>query len=97
MSINDFVEMTIFLCLISFSIHAKMQGFVNECVPFFILRRNSRWPLEMVGKRFLRKFSTGLKNFIEITLSCTVSEINAFLRFTQKFEDGHQKMAENHF
>ena len=27
-----------------------------------------------------------LKNFIEITLSCTVSEINAFLHFTQKFK-----------
>ena len=26
-SINDFVEMTIFLCLICFSIYPKMQGF----------------------------------------------------------------------
>ena len=29
MSINEFVEMTIFLCLICFSIYDKMQGFVD--------------------------------------------------------------------
>ena len=34
MSINDFVEMTIFLWLICFSIYAKMQGFT---VLFFAL------------------------------------------------------------
>ena len=34
MSINDFVEMTIFQCLICFSISAKMQGFVDEYVFF---------------------------------------------------------------
>ena len=32
MSINEFVEMTIFLCLICFAIYDKMQGFVNESV-----------------------------------------------------------------
>ena len=30
MSINEFVEMTIFLCLLSFSIYDKMQGFIDE-------------------------------------------------------------------
>ena len=34
MSINDIVEMNI-LCLICFSICAKMQGFVHYCVFFF--------------------------------------------------------------
>ena len=34
MSINAFVEMTIFLCLIYFSTYAKMQGFEDECVFF---------------------------------------------------------------
>ena len=29
MSINEFVEMTIFLCLIGFSIYDKMQGFID--------------------------------------------------------------------
>ena len=59
MSINEFVEMTMFLCLICFAIYDKMQGFVDESV---------------------------LKNFIEITLSHSVSKINAFLRFTQKLK-----------
>ena len=35
MSINDFVEMTIFLCLICFFIYDKMHGFVDECVFLF--------------------------------------------------------------
>ena len=30
MSINHFVEMTVFLCLICFSIYNKMQGFLDE-------------------------------------------------------------------
>ena len=30
MSINEFVEMTIFLCLICFSIYDKMQGVIDE-------------------------------------------------------------------
>ena len=34
MSINDFVEITIFLYLIGFSIYAKMQGFVPEYAIF---------------------------------------------------------------
>ena len=43
----------------------------------------------MAGKPFLKKslFDTlGVKKFDEITLSCTVSEINVFLHFTQKFK-----------
>ena len=30
MSINEFVEMAIFLCLICFSIYDKIQGFIDE-------------------------------------------------------------------
>ena len=30
MSINEFVEMTIFMCLICFSIYDKMQGFIDK-------------------------------------------------------------------
>ena len=30
MTINEFIEMTIFLCLICFSIYDKMQGFIDE-------------------------------------------------------------------
>ena len=35
MSINQFVEMTMFLCLICFSIYDKMQGFLDETGLFF--------------------------------------------------------------
>ena len=41
MSINDFVEMTIFLCLVCFSIHAKMQGVLDACV--FFTEENNFW------------------------------------------------------
>ena len=37
MSINEFVEMTIFLCLICFSIYDKMQGFIDESGLFIFL------------------------------------------------------------
>ena len=58
MSINQCVEMTIFLCLICFSIYDKMQGFLDEsglliflfifCV--CVLYRNSKWPPKVAGK-----------------------------------------------
>ena len=37
MSINQFVEMTIFLCLICFFIYDKMQGFLDESGLFIFL------------------------------------------------------------
>ena len=37
MSINEFVEMTIFLCLICFSIYNKMQSFIDESGLFIFL------------------------------------------------------------
>ena len=39
MSINEFVEMTIFLCLIRFSIYDKMQGFIDESGLFIYFLR----------------------------------------------------------
>ena len=36
-SINEFVEMTIFLCLIYFSIYDKMQGFIYVSGLFIFL------------------------------------------------------------
>ena len=50
MSITDFVEMTIILCLICFSICAKMQGLVNECVVFCLFLH------------FMQKFKMVAKN-----------------------------------
>ena len=84
MSINDFVEMTIFLCLICFSIYAKMQGFLEECFFFFTLyaEENDLWgksPIDsadtLQGKKICQNCS-----------SRTFSEINALLRFTHKFK-----------
>ena len=37
MSINQFVEMTVFLCLTCFSIYDKMQGFLDESGLFIFL------------------------------------------------------------
>ena len=37
MSINQFVEMTVFLCLICFSTYNKMQGFLDESGLFIFL------------------------------------------------------------
>ena len=62
---------------------------------FCILHRNSTWPPKMVGKCFfffLEKWPVDcahtlwVKNFIEISLSRTLSEINGCLHFTQKFK-----------
>ena len=53
MSINEFVEMTIFLCFICFSINDKMQGFIDESglfiyLFFFFLRFTQKF--KMVAK-----------------------------------------------
>ena len=63
MSINDFVEMTIFLCLIwFFSIYAKMQGFVDECV-FFLDSADTEITLSrIISKMYvLLRFTQKLK------------------------------------
>ena len=39
----------------------------------------------------------GVQNFVEIALSHTVSEINAFLHFTQKFKMAAKNKGENNF
>ena len=72
-----------------------MQGFIDESglfiyLFFCVLRRNSRWPPKVAGKRFLRKspvdWVVRVKNFVEIALSRSFSEINAFLCLAQKFK-----------
>ena len=71
-----------------------MQDFIVESglfiFFFFVFHRNSRWPPKVAGKRFLRKVASRLqiqiKNFVEITLSRSVSEINTVLHFMQKFK-----------
>ena len=58
----------------------KSQKFIDKINAFFcMLRRNSRWPTKMAGKRFLAKI-------VEISISHTILDINAFLHYTQKFK-----------
>ena len=47
-----------------------------------IWRENDFWEKSPVDSTD----TLGVKNFNKIALSCTVSEVNAFLRFTQKFK-----------
>ena len=62
MSTIDFIEMTILLCLICFSIYGKMQGFVDECVFFLCVyvccTQKFKMAAKMVGKRFLGKVTS---------------------------------------
>ena len=97
MSINNFVEMTILLCLICFVICARTQGFVDEYVfffSFFFFWPKFKMATKNAGKRFFLEKSPvdsadtlGVKNIGKIALSLTFSEINAFLCFfAQKFK-----------
>ena len=57
----------------------------------------------MAGKRFLAKSSVHsgdklrVKNFVEIALPRSVSEMKAFFAFYAEIQDGHQKWQENDF
>ena len=100
MSINQFVKMTVFLCLICFSIYDKMQGFLDESGLFIFLfifcgffyaeiqnghqkwRENDFWEKSPVDSAD----NLQVNNFVEIAPSRSISEINRFLRFTQKFK-----------
>ena len=96
MSINEFVEMTIFLCLICFSIYDKMQGFIGESglfIYFLCFTQKFKMAAKSGGKTFFCEImpvdsvdTLWVKNFVEIALSRSVSEINMLLHFTQKFK-----------
>ena len=64
MNINDFVEMNIFLCLICFSICAKIQGFVEECAFFSFF--------------FMQKFKMATKNGIKVILGKIASRLYSY-------------------
>ena len=68
-----------------------MQGFWNKCVFAFHAEiqdgRQKCWGKTIFEKNPQKSVDTpGVKNFIEIALSHTASEISAFLRFKQKFK-----------
>ena len=93
---NDFVEITIFLCLIYFYIYGKYK--YSEMSVFF---KNFIQKFKMAAKNGAKTIfwknckltvdTLGIKNFIKITLSRNISEINAFLHFTQKFKMATKK------
>ena len=70
---------------------------------FCALRRNSRWPPKVAGKQFLGKVASRLwrypagQEFVKITLSRSISEINAFFALYAEIQDGRQKWRENNF
>ena len=89
--------MTIFLCLICFFIYAQMQGFIDECVVvvfglllFYTEIQDGREKWRESDFREMSPVDSAdnlqVKHFVEIALSRTVSEINAFLHFIQKFK-----------
>ena len=128
MSINDFVEMAIFLCLIRFFrfIPKYKVSKMNVAGKLFWQKLDSKLCRYPVGQKFCRNRSSLLsfqdkyvfafyteiqdgrqkwlgndfgenlpvdsedtlrvKNLIKIALACTVSEMNAFWRFMQKFK-----------
>ena len=96
MGINDFVEMTIFLCLICFSTCAKMQGFVDEYVwVFFRFMQKFKMVTKNCGKAIFGKISpvhsvdlypTGQKFHQNCSISHCFRDKCFFLHFSQKFK-----------
>ena len=71
--------------------HSISNGFPDKCVLRFTQKfkmATKKWR-ESDFCKMLPVHSADIlqvQNFVEIALSCTVSEINALLRFTQKFK-----------
>ena len=87
-----------------------MQGFLDEsglfiflCIYFFFVFyaeiqnghqkwwENDFWEKSPVDS----PDNLWVKNFVEIALSCSISEINGFFVFNTEIQDGHQKWREN--
>ena len=100
MSINQFVEMTVFLCLICFSIYDKMQGFLDESGLFIffiyyyyfffsVLCRNSKWPPKWQENDFWEKSPVDSADNLRVTF-CGNHSILLHFRdnrvFAQKFK-----------
>ena len=89
MSINQFVEMTVFLCLICFSFVDKMQGFLDESGLYAKIQNGQQklWENDFWENLTVDSADTlRVKNFVEIALSRSISEINTFLHLMQKFK-----------
>ena len=93
MTINDCVEMNMFLGFVCFSINAKMRSFRDKCV--FAFYAEIQWWVNHFGGKTSQDYSADtlrLKNFVEIALSCIISEINDFffILHNTKTQDSHQ-------
>ena len=101
MSINEFVEMPIFLCLICFSIYDKMQGFIDESGLFIFLFIFFAFYAEVQGGRqndFCEKSPVDATD----TLWVKYSSKSISLCFRDKhvyaeIQDGRQKCRKNNF
>ena len=62
---------------------------------FYTAKSSRKMIFEKSRQSSLQKFR-GVKNFIKITLSCTIVKINVF-EFYTKIQDGRQKWQENNF
>ena len=95
---NDFwqniADDTVYTLQVKNYIEMAVSCTVSEINMFCILCRNSIWPPKMAGKLFFWQkvednstHTLWVKNFIEIALSRTICEMNAFLTFfiTVKF------------
>ena len=88
MSIHDFEEMTIFLCLICFPIYAKVQGFLDKhvllCLHFtqkFKMAAKNGGKTSFGKKCQITVYTLRAKIFAEIALSRTVFEILKIFNF----------------
>ena len=78
------------------SISAKIQDGSQNLVPkinvFLRFTQKFKMAAKSGGKAIFAKspvdsaYTLWVKNFVEISLSCTVSEINALLHFMEKFK-----------
>ena len=97
MSINEFVEITIFLCLICFSIYDKMQGFIDESGLFIFLFLNFFFFLAFYAEiQDARRYPVGQKFRRNRSILLRFRDKLVFA-FNAEIQDGRQKWRENDF
>ena len=111
MSINQFVEMTLFMCLICFSIYDKMQGFLDESGLFIFFNINGflcltqkfKMASKSSRKTIFQKIASRLcrypadqKFHRNHSISLRFQDKRVFV-FNTEIQDGRQKWRENDF
>ena len=72
-----------------YHLHLKLSRPIVSCVSVISCVYNS-----CVQRYYMTEYNLWVKNFVEITLSCTDSEIDVFYR---EIQDGQQKWQQNIF